>query len=429
MTRRLRRLHADAVGVELRSPVDDQALAVAGAIIDDVRRRGEDAVREHAERLGDLDPGQPLISTRAELEQSLDRLDRGARDLLMLTADQISRFARAQRSCVADLEVEVPGGRAGHRWLAVDTAGAYAPGGRYPLPSTVLMTVVPARVAGVAQVWVSSPRPSEMTLAAAAAAGADGLSRVGGAQAIAAMAFGAAGPRCDLVVGPGNRYVTAAKKVLFGEIGIDGLAGPSEIVVIADRSADPVLVAADLIAQAEHDADALPILIATDEPLIEEVETSLSRQLEGLPTAPVAEESLDRGYAVLTADLIEAAEVSDRIAPEHLALHVTDPETLAGRLSNYGSLFSGSATAEAFADYGVGPNHVLPTGGGARFGSGLSPLTFLRSPTWLELTDPERVVRHTADLARHEGLEGHARAAEARGESLRRAINQRGAEG
>ena len=276
------------------------------------------------------------------------------------------------------------------------------------------MTVLPAKVAGVGEVWVASPRPSTMTLAAAAVAEADGLLRVGGAQAIAALAFGVAGPRCDMVVGPGNRWVTAAKKVLFGEIGIDGLAGPSEIVVIADGRASPELVAADLIAQAEHDVDALPILLTTEIDLLRAVDIEIDRQMSRLSTAGVAGPSLRNGFAVVVDDLHRAAAVSDSIAPEHLALHLSEPEEMSKRLANYGSLFCGSSSAETFADYGIGPNHVLPTGGSARFQSGLSPMTFLRAATWLELTDAGQVIPDTADLARHEALEGHARAAETR---------------
>jgi phosphoribosyl-ATP pyrophosphohydrolase/phosphoribosyl-AMP cyclohydrolase/histidinol dehydrogenase len=276
------------------------------------------------------------------------------------------------------------------------------------------MTVIPARVAGVEEVWVASPRPTQVTLAAAAVADADGLLAIGGAQAIAALAFGVLSPRCDVVVGPGNRWVTAAKKHLFGEIGIDGLAGPSEIVVIADATSDPRLVAADLLAQAEHDPDALPILITDAPHLVLEVERILAEELASLSTAEVASSALDGGYVIVVEDLDEAVELCDRIAPEHLALHVEVPHTIAERLSAYGSIFLGHASAEVLADYGAGPNHVLPTEGGARFQSGLSVATFLRSPTWMMISGPGLIAGDAADLARLEGLEAHARAAELR---------------
>jgi len=276
------------------------------------------------------------------------------------------------------------------------------------------MTVIPARVAGVDEVWVASPRPTLVTLAAAAVAGADGLLAIGGAQAIAALAFGTFSPPSDVVVGPGNRWVTAAKKHLYGEIGIDGLAGPSEIVVVADGTADPRLVAADLLAQAEHDPDALPILVTDTPSLVEEVELMLDDQLATLPTAGVAKSALDAGSVIVVANREEAVELCNRIAPEHLALHMDDSVAMAARFSSYGSLFVGSDSAEVFADYGAGPNHVLPTDGGARFQSGLSVTTFLKAPTWLALTDPAATAEDAARLARLEGLEAHARAAELR---------------
>jgi len=276
------------------------------------------------------------------------------------------------------------------------------------------MTVIPARVAGVETVWVASPKPTPVTLAAAALAGADGLLAIGGAQAIAALAFGTVSPVCDLVVGPGNRWVTAAKKYLYGEVGIDGLAGPSEILVIADEGADPELVAADLLAQAEHDIDAVPALITTSQSLADRVEEAIGRQLSDLPTSATVTEALGNGFCLVVESLEAAVVASELMAPEHLALHVDDASDLAADLRSYGSIFIGSGSAETFSDYGLGPNHVLPTGGSARFQSGLNVLTFLRAPTWSRLHDPAQVVEDTMLFARLEGLEAHARSAQAR---------------
>ncbi len=411
---RLKRVDADQMIEESRFVVDATTLAGAAAIVEDVRLRGEAAVREHSERFGDLSADDPIVLDRRHLDAALAEVGPSVRGLLERVAGRIETFSREQRSCLVDLDTPVLGGRAGHRWLPVTTAGAYAPGGRYPLPSSVLMTVIPARVAGVDQVWVASPRPTSVTLAAAAIAGADGLLAIGGAQAIAALAFGVFGPPSDVVVGPGNRWVTAAKKHLYGEIGIDGLAGPSEIAVVADATADPRLVAADLLAQAEHDPEALPILVTDVPGLIPEVERILSTELDTLPTAAIAGPALDGGYAVAVSDMDEAVGLCDRIAPEHLALHVEDPDAIAGLFTSYGSLFVGEGSAEVFADYGAGPNHVLPTDGGARFQSGLSVMTFLKAPTWLMLDDPAATAEDAARLARLEGLEAHARAAELR---------------
>ncbi len=411
---RLKRVDADQMIEESRFVVDATTLAGAAAIVEDVRLRGEAAVREHSQRFGDLSPDDPIILDRRHLDAALAEVGPSIRGLLERVAGRIETFSREQRSCLVDLDTPVLGGRAGHRWLPVTTAGAYAPGGRYPLPSSVLMTVIPARVAGVDQVWVASPRPTSVTLAAAAIAGADGLLAIGGAQAIAALAFGVFGPPSHVVVGPGNRWVTAAKKHLYGEIGIDGLAGPSEIAVVADATADPRLVAADLLAQAEHDPEALPILVTDVPGLIPEVERILSTELDTLPTAAIAGPALDGGYAVAVSDMDEAVGLCDRIAPEHLALHVEDPDAIAGLFTSYGSLFVGEGSAEVFADYGAGPNHVLPTDGGARFQSGLSVMTFLKAPTWLMLDDPAATAEDAARLARLEGLGAHARAAELR---------------
>lgn len=410
----LRRVPPSELGGARASPVDPEAMTEAVRIVEDVRGRGEEALRHHAVRLGDIEEGQPIVLGRDDLQSTFADLDEETRGLLSRVHGRIESFARAQRDGLSDLNKQIEGGQAGHRWIPVETVGAYAPGGRYPLPSSVLMTVTPARVAGVTSVWLASPRPSRLTLAAAWVAGADGLIAVGGAQAVAALAFGTVSPPCSLIVGPGNRWVTAAKRHLFGEVGIDGLAGPSEILVIADGHAAPAQVASDLLAQAEHDVDAVPILVTTSEDLIERVEKELAVQLADLPTAEVARAALSNGSCVLVEGLARAADISDSLAPEHLALHVEDPRALALQLRSYGSIFIGSSAVEAFADYGAGPNHVLPTGGGARYQAGLSVLSFLKPATWLAIDDPEELIEDTVRLARLEGLEAHARAALAR---------------
>lgn len=415
---RLKRVSADAVPRRGGQIVDDTTLAAAREIVDRVRREGEPALRDSGERFGDLEPGAALVVPKAQMDEALAAQPAEVRGLLERTAERIRRFARAQLATLRELEIEVPGGRAGQRVTAVERAGCYAPGGRFPLPSSVLMTVVPARVAGVAEVWVASPRPAPVTLAAAAVAGADALLAVGGAQAIAALAFGA-GPvaACDVVVGPGNRWVTAAKKLVAGEVGIDMLAGPSELVVLADGGADPALVAADLLAQAEHDPDALPVLVTTDAGLAERVDRELERQLVDLATRATAAAALANGCTVVAPDLTAAIAVCERLAPEHLQVMTADPAAVAARLHRWGGLFVGPGAAEVLGDYGIGPNHTLPTGGAARFTGGLSVLDFVRVHTWLETAPgPElaAAARDAAAMARLEGLEAHARAAQRR---------------
>ncbi|MGI9627317.1 MAG: histidinol dehydrogenase [Longimicrobiales bacterium] len=414
---RLRRMAPKDVDKDRAPAVPRDVLLSVSEIIDDLSGGGVDRLRSYAERLDDLRPEDPLTRTPEEMADALARLPPDHRTVLERTADRIRAFAEAQRNSILPTETPVPGGRAGDRIVPVDVAGCYAPGGRYPLPSSVLMTAVTARVAGVKEVWVASPRPSQAVLAAGAVAGADGLLAVGGAQAVTAMAFGIGEvPRCDVVVGPGNHWVTAAKLLLSGVVGIDLLAGPSELVVLADADGDPRLIAADLLAQAEHDTEALPILVTPSAPLIDAVEAELASQLADLPTAAVARPALDKGCAVLTSTAEEALDCCQRLAPEHLQLHGEASDVWSEALDRFGGLFIGESSAEVFGDYGVGPNHTLPTGGTARYASGLSVASFLRRPTWMRLGSdlPEVLVRDAATLARIEGLEAHARAAELR---------------
>jgi phosphoribosyl-ATP pyrophosphohydrolase/phosphoribosyl-AMP cyclohydrolase/histidinol dehydrogenase len=414
----LRRRSVEELTAARRSIHGPDATAAVAPIVEDVRRRGEVAVREHAERLGDLGPGDQLVFDGAALEQALAAQDGETRNRLRRVAGRIRTFALAQREALSDVTVSIPGGQAGHRALAVKRAGCYAPGGRYPLPSSVLMTAVTARAAGVEQVWVASPRPNALMLAAAAIAGADAVLAAGGAQAVAALAFGAGQvPPCDVVVGPGNRYVTAAKRLVSGTVGVDLPAGPSEVLVLADRSADPGAVAAELLAQAEHDPDAVPLLMSLDGALVARVEGEILLQLENLPTATVARRALANGGVLLLEDPACAVAACDAIAPEHLTLMVDDPGALASRLSSYGTLILGARGSVVFGDYGAGPNHVLPTAGAARWAGGLSVFSFLRIRTWLRLDDDPAARPLAADaawLARKEGLAAHARAVERR---------------
>ncbi len=398
--------------------VPAEALAVAAPIVDAVRARGESALREHAERLGDVPAGGLLFLDRAELARALDGLAAGDRTRLERVAARILTFAEAQKRALNAVTVTVPGGAAGH-WIApLERAGCYAPGGRYPLPSSVLMTAVTARAAGVKEIWVASPKPGPMTLAAAAIAGADGLLAAGGAQAIAALAFGAGPvPRCDVIAGPGNRYVTAAKQLVAGRVAIDMLAGPSEMVVFADSSASPAVIAADLLAQAEHDPDALPVLVTLDPAQPDRVNKELARQLGDLPSAEVARAALANGGVVVVASVEEGISACDALAPEHLELCLQDSAAVAPLLGNYGALFIGAGSAEVLGDYGAGPNHVLPTAGTARSKGGLSVYTFLRVRTWLRIDDSAAarpLVEDAAWFGRVEGLEGHALSAERR---------------
>ena len=417
MTPLLTRMEPDQIGPTRRNPVDADTLAAAAAIVGDVRERGEPAVREHAERLGDIAPGEPLALRPDQLEPAAGELDPADHAALVAAAERIRRFAERQRDSITAFDMPTDGGRLRQLVAPVERAGCYAPGGRYPLPSSVLMTAVTARAAGVHTVWVASPKPSPATRTAAAIAGADGLLCVGGAQAIAALAYGCGFmPPADAVVGPGNRWVTAAKQIVAGTVAIDMLAGPSEVLIIADDTADPATLAADLLAQAEHDDDAAAILVTTSAELVERVETELAAQLDTLPTAETARRSLEaHGVAVVTGSMDDAITIADRLAPEHLEVITRDAAAVAARCTHYGAIFIGHGAAEAVGDYGIGPNHTLPTGGTPRSTGGLSVHTFLRIRTAIELDHaPKAIYEQTARLARIEGLEAHARSAELR---------------
>ncbi len=410
----LQRLTADEVAARTARPFDSETLSDARRLVEAVQTNGETKVREQAECFGEIKPNEPLVADRKAFFSALETLDSEARGVLERTAERIRSFAEAQRDCLDDLDTPIPGGRAGHTISALDVAGCYAPGGRYPLPSSVLMTVIPARVAGVEKVILATPSRDPIMYAAAAVADADMLLRVGGAHAIAAMAYGVGVPACDIIVGPGNRWVTAAKYIVSSTCSIDMLAGPSELVVIADETANSDKIVADLLAQSEHDVDAVPGLVATSPGLVDRVCAEIDLHLTDLKTSEVARTSLAlNGWACVVDSMEQAVLVSDAAAPEHVAVFCKDAPLVASKLRHAGAVFIGEDTAEVFGDYGAGPNHTLPTGRTARFRGGLSVLDFLRVRTWLHLDGAgnEEAVEDAVSLGRMEGLEAHARSA------------------
>ncbi|PKL07647.1 MAG: histidinol dehydrogenase [Spirochaetae bacterium HGW-Spirochaetae-7] len=415
----LRRVGLDELGARSR-PADDPACeATVRSIMDAVGSGGEAALGRYAREL-DGNEGR-LWYGPADFDAALGSLPADQRSALEGAAARVGSFAAAQLAALGPVAVEVPGGRAGQTVVPVERAGCYVPGGRYPLPSTVLMTALVARRAGVADVAVACPRPVPVVLAACAVAGVDMLLAAGGAQAIAAFVHGAGplAPR-DVVVGPGNRWVAAAKRIAQAFVRCDAPAGPSELLVVVDESADPVTVAWDLLAQAEHDPDAVPALAASSEAVVVAVERALASclaELAGyrLESADIARAALANGWAFVSPDRAMLAEAANRFAPEHLELAIVEPRAFSATCRNAGAVFLGCASAEALGDYGAGPNHTLPTSGRARSYGGLSVFDFLRIRTWLELDGAdERLTSDTATLARAEGLEAHARSAEAR---------------
>jgi histidinol dehydrogenase len=392
-------------------------------IVKDVRRYGDRAVRRYTRMFDGVEPAV-LRVPKETISRSEAALDSSLREALRLAARNIRTFAEAQRAESRDFEIETsPGVFCGQRVVPIDRVGVYVPAGRFPLVSSLLMGAVPALVAGVSEIAVCSPPTSgsavhPVILGAAGLLGLDELYAVGGAQAVAAMAFGTADmPRVDKIVGPGNRFVTAAKREVFGAVGIDLLAGPSEVLIVADGSADPAVAAADLLAQAEHDPEATAVLLTDSRSLAEAVREEAGRRLLELPDPAVAGRSMEsRGLIVVVDDLKEAVEIANRRAPEHLELQGERVVAWADRFRRYGALFIGASAGEVFGDYTAGTNHTLPTGTTARFASGLHVRDFLKFQTTLRVEKKgiERLVPATRRLAECEGLAAHAAAAEAR---------------
>eukprot|EP01064_Diplonema_japonicum_P003382 TRINITY_DN1218_c0_g2_i1.p1 TRINITY_DN1218_c0_g2~~TRINITY_DN1218_c0_g2_i1.p1 ORF type:complete len:429 (+),score=100.89 TRINITY_DN1218_c0_g2_i1:23-1288(+) len=413
----LRIITASEIPSDCAEPVDPKALQQAQAIVDDIKKGGDAKAREWGVKLGDIKEGDSLTASREEMKAAYDAVDSSTKEVLERMAGRIKKFADAQRNSIQDMTMDIPGGKAGHKVAPVESAGCYAPGGRYPLPSSAMMTSITARAAGVKNVTVASPRPSDITLASAYIAGADSFIKVGGAIAITMFAEGMHCPPCDVIVGPGNKWVTAAKSIVQGKCAIDMLAGPSEVLVICDDTCDAKVVAADLLAQAEHDVESRPILITTSKDVVTKVNEELVKQLNVLPTKDTAREAVKKGFAVIVDSMQEAVKISDAIGPEHLEIQTENSQEVADMCDCYGGLFIGKSAAEVLGDYGAGPNHVLPTGGTARYTGGLSVFNFLRIRTWMNITDPsasQQLVTDSVCVARLEGLEGHARAAEAR---------------
>lgn len=399
-----------------RSASSRDAARTATRIVNDVRRRGDAALFAWTKRFDkiSLDSRNVWVS-RAELSSGRKRVSREFVAAIDHAARNIRAVARRQKPQEWTIQVE-PGVRAGQCVRAIDTVGCYLPGGRFSLVSTLLMTVIPAQEAGVREIVVASPQPGASLLAAAERLGVTRVAKIGGAQAIAALAYGTCSiPRVDKIFGPGNRFVTAAKQIVSSDCAIDMLAGPTEALVLATRG-NARFIAADLIAQAEHDPDAISLFVTTSSALARAVASEISRQLAELPKTNLASRSLAKNGAVLVApNLAAAAEFVNRFAPEHLSLP-QGRNSLLAKIDSAGSIFLGDWSAQSFGDYASGTNHVLPTGGAARSRGGLSVLDFVKCISVQEVSrgGVKRLAPVVAEFARAEGLEAHARSVEAR---------------
>jgi histidinol dehydrogenase len=429
---KLRRLSTRASGFDARlaaltryeAAQDPGVQRTVRAIIEAVRRRGDAALLAYARRFDGVRAKsvKGLEISKAELRSALKKIPRQESGALRAAAGRIHRFHARQRARSWGY-TEADGTRLGQTVTPLERVGLYVPGGKAAYPSSVLMNAIPAKVAGVGEVIMVSPNPDPLVLAAAALAGVDRVFVLGGAQAVAALAYGTRTvPRVDKIVGPGNAYVAEAKRQVFGVVGIEMIAGPSEILVIGDGSTPADWVAMDLFSQAEHDELAQAILLSPSAKYLDAVEASVGRLLAGMPRRAVIRASLaGRGALIQTRSLDEACRVANRIAPEHIELAVARPRALAAKIRHAGAVFLGRWSSEALGDYCAGPNHVLPTSGTARFSSPLGVYDFQKRASLIEVSrkGARRLGRVASRLARGEGLQAHATAAEMRMEARR----------
>ncbi|MDH6189439.1 sulfopropanediol 3-dehydrogenase [Streptomyces sp. CZ24] len=415
----------------LKSPVPAAQVTAARAdvadrvraILDDIRERGDEAVRQYSEKFDNWSPGSFRLSA-GEIERIVAGVPETVLDDIRFVQQQVRTFAQAQRDSLLDVEIEtLPGVRLGHRHVPVSAAGAYVPGGRYPLTASAHMTIVTAKVAGVPRVAACTPpirgEIPAATVAAMHLAGADEIYLLGGVQAVAALAVGTETiGSVPMLAGPGNAYVAEAKRQLFGEVGIDLFAGPTEILVIADAHADPFVVAVDLLSQAEHGPDSPAVLVTTSEELGREVERHVERLLPGMPTKDFAEPAWrDHGEIVVTDTLDEAFALADTYASEHVEVLTENPRQALTKMRDYGALFLGEGTCVSYGDKVIGTNHVLPTRGAARYTGGLWVGKYLKTVTHQEVTDTASSAllgEVCGRAARVELFEGHARSGDVR---------------
>jgi histidinol dehydrogenase len=410
---------------KIKAEESSSLISTVNEIIETVQNNGDKALNEYNVKFGGAHTNSFRVSP-SDIEKAFNSISEELLETIKRAAKNIKRFAELQANSlnpVGPLETS-PGVFLGHKVIPVDSCCCYVPGGSHPLFSSALMLAIPAKVAGVPRVCATVPPmqgsslPHPTTIAALSIAGVDEIYAVGGAQAIAAFAYGTESINpVTMIVGPGNKYVTEAKRQVYGKVGIDFIAGPSEVLIIADENSRADIIAADLLAQSEHDLDAIGILVSTSENLAKRVEEEIAKQLKELDTAPVAAVSWENNGQIIIADsLKEAADIANNLAPEHLEINISDPDSIEPLLRNYGSLFIGEGAAEVFGDYVAGTNHTLPTMGAARYTGGVSVLTFLKVCTFQSIT-PEGIsnLAPLADLmAKNEGLSAHANAARLR---------------
>ena len=396
--------------------IEFESISSVEGIARDVKQNGDDAVRKYTKQFDNEDLDDFLVSSD-EIRHAYTLIDKETISAIKKSITNVRKFSEKQLKSVKNLKTKIDNNELGHNIIPIERVGCYIPGGNYPLLSSAVMTITPAKVAGVKEVVACSPKIRPETIVACDLAGADKIYKVGGVQAIAAMAYGTQSVlKVNKIVGPGNKYVTAAKKYVFGEVGIDFLAGPSEVMIVADENAIPEFVSADMLAQCEHDVDARAFLICMSEDFAQKVKTSAEKQLKNLSTKEIASKSFEKSFAIVVNSVDEAIELANRKAPEHLELCFKNAKNYIDKFTNYGSMFVGNYSAEVFGDYCSGTNHVLPTNEVSKYSGGLSVFDFIKIQTY-QIISPKgnKIIAPIASLlAEKEGLKAHKLASDVR---------------
>lgn len=401
---------------EFFNKIEFETNSAVEEIAKDVRQNGDSAVREYTKQFDGENLEAFLISSE-EIKNAYSQVDAETIKAIKKSIKNVQNFSEKQLKCLKPLKAKIDTNELGHKIIPLESVGCYIPGGNYPLLSSAVMTIVPAKVAGVKEIVACSPKIRPETIVACDLAGANKIYRVGGVQAIAGMAWGTETiSKVNKIVGPGNKYVTAAKKYVYGEVGIDFLAGPSEVMIIADETANPEFVAADMLAQCEHDLDARAFLVTTSENFAQKVQEFAQKQLEELETREIASKSFEKSFAVVVKSLNEAIELANQKAPEHLEICYKNAQKGIDKFKNYGSLFIGNYSAEVYGDYCSGTNHVLPTNEVSKYSGGLSVFDFVKVQTYQIISKKGNKIisSYASQLAEKEGLKAHKLAADVR---------------
>lgn len=404
------------IGKDFFRKIEFETISKAEEIARDVRQNSDSAIRKYTQQFDGQDLDSFLVTSK-EIEDAHTKVAPKTVNAIKKAIKNVKKFSEKQLECLKPLKTKIDENELGHKIIPLDSVGCYIPGGNYPLLSSAIMTIVPAKVAGVKQVVACSPKIRPETIVACDLAGAEKIFKIGGVQAIAGMAYGTETiPKVNKIVGPGNKYVTAAKKYVYGEVGIDFLAGPSEVMIIADETANAEFVAADMLAQCEHDIDARAFLVTTSEKFAQKVEEFAQKQLTELETREIAVKSFEKSFAVVVKSLDEAIELANQKAPEHLEICYKNAKNDIDKFKNYGSLFVGNYSAEVYGDYCSGTNHVLPTNEVSKYSGGLSVFDFIKIQTYQIISQKgNKIISPCASqLSEKEGLKAHKLAAEIR---------------